>query len=163
MTNIKSLKRIVEAADTSHDIRYQQDIAKAKSDYDKADTSRGTLSFVPKTFRRHMTNPDAHAKMDMDMEAAKERREAAKKGLFTKQDNDESKFEAAKAKAALAAKAREESGAANSVEDKQTVMGSIGKHLSDHPLPYVAAAAGIAGLAALQKRKSRLPEPGSYN
>jgi hypothetical protein len=161
MTEIKSLKRIVEAA---HDVRYNEDIAKAKDIYKKAREADNTYKYTPwflspggkKTAEAHH---DYHSALD----SAEARHKAAKQGLVTKQDNDETKFEAAKAKFAAVHKAKQEAGGSPVAEDKPGIIRRVAGTVADHPLIAVGTVAGIAGLAALQKRKKRLPEPGSYN
>ena len=159
MIEIKSLKRITEA-DAAHDIRYKADIAAAKSAFEK--TRKEHASWNPIKILSPSHNRlagEAKADRDMAIDAAEERLKAAKKGMVSKQDHDEIKFEAARAKVAAATKAKQEAG---SDIDKAGILHKIGKHLADNVGPYAVAAAGIAGVAALQKRKNRLPEPGRY-
>ncbi|HQF43010.1 MAG TPA: hypothetical protein PK073_08840 [Ignavibacteriaceae bacterium] len=163
MITIKSLNRIVEA-ENDYDIRYRQDIQKAKEAYQKAKEADNTWKYTPwflspggkKTAEAHY---DYHSALD----AAEARRKAAKMGMVSKQDYDESRYQAARA----AAKARS---LANDVKEQQLhdsdnrpgVIRKIGGAIADHPLLAVGTVAGLAGLAALQKRKRHLPEPGKY-
>jgi len=165
MLIIKSLNKITEAAD-EHDIRYQQDIKKAKEIYQKARESDNTYKYTPwflspggkKTAEAHY---DYHSALD----AAEARRKAAKMGMISKQDYDDARFEAAKAsakaRAALAVKAKEESQEPDT-DNKSGILSKIGGAVKEHPLIAAGTVAGLAGLVALQKRKQRLPEPGKY-
>ena len=136
-----------------NDLRYKQDIQKADADYQKVDPKHGALS-LPRMFRHGAAAKDRSLAID----AAKERLHASKQGMVSKQDYDESRFEAAKSKAAIAAKSRGEA----DQQDHAGILHKIGSHIAEHPLPYLATAAGIAAIAAMQKRKQRLPEPSKY-
>ena len=159
MIEIKSLTRITEEK-SPHDIQHEKDIEKANQDYDKAAGPPGLLGIRTKYSLNPFNMKRAHAAADRDaaFDAADLRRKAAKQGMVSKQDVDEIKFNAAKTHAASAIKAKQDTGSGAEV-DKSGILHKIGEH------PYLVAsvAAGIAGLAALQKRKKRLTEPGSYN
>ena len=163
MINIKSLTKLTEA-DDQVGVRHKTDIAKAEAEYDKVGGSR-TFGFkrgYDWGFTPGRNRELGAAKYDLQskLDAADARHKAGHKGLVTQQDHDEVKFEASKAKGALAAKTAAKAKEVATDPDKhEGITGAIGAH------PWLAAAgvAGIAGLAAMQKRKSRLPEPGSYN
>lgn len=164
MINIKSLKRINEGEwqykKDPDELRHESDVAKANADYQKADPSHGPLS-LPRMFR----NGAAAKDRELAIDAANERLKASKQGMVSKQDSDDAKFEAAKAKSAAMAKAAGKV-TKDKVPEAAAEHGGFFHKLTslDHPHPYVAAGlATVAGLAALQKRKNRLPEPGSYS
>ena len=77
---------------------------------------------------------------------AESAKDTVKKEISSERDLDEDKFEAAKAE-----------------EDSPGVLHKLVSAVSEHPYIAAGTVAGIAGLVALQKRKQRLPEPGSYN
>ena len=160
MFELKSLKRITEAA-AAHDIKYVDDIAKANADYEKVrEESRTMLGSKPLHWLLSRNPKLAEAAKDksLALDAAEERLRAAKKGMISKQDYDDAKFEAAKAKASAAVKAKE-----TVKEDSPGILHKINKAVTEHPYLAAGTAAGLVGIAALQKRKQRLPEPGSYN
>lgn len=152
MIIINSLKRINES-DAAYDIRYKADIAKADAEYQKADPTYGPLS-LPRMFRSGEAAADRKHAIDI----AKERYTAAKHGFVSKHDYNEAKIEAFKAKRAALQKAEQSSEG----EHKSHIIKRIGGAIADHPYVAAGTVAGLVGLAALQKRKKRLPEPGSY-
>ena len=187
MIVIKSLTKITEV-DDSVDTRHKSDLAKVDADIAKAnsdfDSKTGGSSIIPRQLRANLnpfgkiSNKDyGAAKYDRSSaidaaeekrKAADERHEAGHKGLITKRDHDE---EVINTKISLAAKARAAAKASKNNVDVSPVpvavehpglLSRLGSHLAEHPLHYAAAAAGIAGAIALQKRKNRLPEPGRY-
>ena len=163
MIEIKSLKKITEADE--HDKRYDADVAAANAKYDKVDPT-GPLSLHRRI--RYLFSPNkkvagAAADRTADIDAAKERRKFGKIGGFSKADSDETKFQAAKAQNALRSKTSAAAGDHPSEPDKPGIIKRVAGAVADHPYLAAGAAAGIAGVAILQKRKNRLPEPGSYN
>jgi hypothetical protein len=82
-----------------------------------------------------------------------------------KHENDELKTTAA----AEAKKKAEEAIAKQTVDnnvdtdDNTEKASGVLQAIKDHPYLSAGVAAGLAGVVALQKRKRRLPEPGSYN
>lgn len=163
MIEIKSLKRITEADE--HDKRYDTDVAAANAKYDKVDPT-GPLSLhrrIRYMFARNKERAGAAADRTADIDAATARRKAGKLGMVSKQDHDETKFQAAKASTALRSKANAAVGDHSSEPDKPGIIKRVVGAVADHPYLAAGAAAGIAGAAMLQKRKNRLPEPGSYN
>ena len=168
MINLKSLKRLTEADDPV-DIRHKADLEKADADYDKSVGS----TLLPRGFKYHLpwgkTNKEigsAGYDRDAAIDAADARHKAGHKGLVTQQDHNDVKFEAAKAKNTLVNKAKDVASKTTesaSTEDKPGIIRRIGGAVADNPWVAGATVAGLAGLAAMQKRKSRLPEPGSYN
>jgi len=160
MLEIKSLHKITEAA-AAYDIKYMDDIAKANADYEKVrEESRTWMGAKPLHWLLSKNPKLAEAAKDKSLaiDAAKERLHAAKEGRISKQDYDDAKFEAVKAKASAAAKAKE-----TVKEDSPGILHKINKAVTEHPYLAAGTAAGLVGIAALQKRKQRLPEPGSYN
>lgn len=161
MFKLKSLKRITEAA-TAYDIkRYMDDVAKANADYEKVrEESRTWLGAKPLHWLLS-TNPklaEAAKDRNLAISAAKERLRAAREGRVPEQDYNEARFEAAKAKASVATGANKTVG-----EENTGILHRVGRTIAEHPYLAAGTAAGLVGIAALQKRKQRLPEPGSYN
>lgn len=167
MIKIKSLNKINEGlfSDNVHDIRYKQDIVKANEAYDKVAGTHGPLS-MPRKFRWLLTPNKKVAEAAYDrsaaIKAAEARREAGKLGMASKQDLDEAKFQAAQAQAKLRAKAAGAVKKQVTEEDKPGIFRKIGGAIAEHPYIAAGTVAGLAGLAALQKRKKREPEPGQY-
>ena len=169
MLSITSLKRITEAADPT-DIRHTADIAKANAEYDKVAGPPGPLSLPRRA--RWLFTPDkkvaeAAADRSAAVDAADARRKAGKLGMASKEDYDEARYQAAKTNAALksatnkASEAKEAAG--EHASESGGIISKIGKHIGEHKLGYgLAGLATVAGLAALQKRRKNLPEPGQY-
>ncbi len=166
--NIKSLKKINEGwqyVKDPHEQQYDKDVTKAHDAFEK--TRSENASWNPFKFLSPSHNRlagEAKADRDMALQQAEDRYKAAKSGMISKHDYDEAKYQAAVAKRAAANKAAAASSqTSDHVDDKPGMFRKIGQHLSDHGLAYGAAGvATLAGLAALQKRKNRLPEPGKY-
>ena len=157
---INSLKRINES-DAAHDIRYKTDLAKADADYQKADPSYKPLLFNNK-FARRLRNPYAAEDRDRTIKISEDRYNAAKKGFVSKHDYNEAKIEGFKAKKLAAKAAGKIKQDSTGSEHTPGIIRKIGGAIAEHPYIAAGTVAGIAGLAALQKRKKRLPEPGSY-
>ncbi len=164
MININSLKRINEI-EKPEDIRYKSDLDAANTAYDKVDTYAKT-GFVPRKFR-YLLTPDskvaeAAADRDRAIDLAEARKKAAKMGMVSKEDYDELRYQAAKNTAAeRAAKSAASQAAEHTSDEKPGILRKIGGAIAEHPLIAAGTVAGIAGLAALQKRR-KTNQPQQY-
>jgi len=158
--NINSLKRINEI-EKPEDIRYKSDLDAANTAYDKVDTYAKT-GFVPRKFR-YLLTPDskvaeAAADRDRAIDLAEARKKAAKMGMVSKEDYDELRYQAAKKAAAeRAAKSAASQAAEHTSDEKPGIL----RKIAEHPLIAAGTVAGIAGLAALQKRR-KTDQPQQY-
>lgn len=164
MINIKSLTRINEA-DSSYDTRYKSDIDSAEKNYDKVLKDTNSWKYTPRAFSKDKVNKAYDEKENLK-DNADARLKAAKSGMFSKQDYDDAKFEAAKAKHAIMMKTKNKVAETSKEADSPGIFSKIRNLASEHPYATSGVAAGtIAGIAAMiamQKRKQRDPEPGSY-
>lgn len=172
MISINSLKRINEI-EKPEDIRYKSDLDAANTAYDKVDTYAKT-GFVPRKFR-YLLTPDskvaeAAADRDRAIDLAEARKKAAKMGMVSKEDYDELRYQAAKNTAAeraaksaaeRAAKSAASQAAEHTSDEKPGILRKIGGAIAEHPLIAAGTVAGIAGLAALQKRR-KTNQPQQY-
>ena len=159
MININSLKRINEI-EKPEDIRYKSDLDAANTAYDKVDTYAKT-GFVPRKFR-YLLTPDskvaeAAADRDRAIDLAEARKKAAKMGMVSKEDYDELRYQAAE----RAAKSAASQAAEHTSDEKPGILRKIGGAIAEHPLIAAGTVAGIAGLAALQKRR-KTNQPQQY-
>ena len=162
MIEIKSLKRITEADE--HDKRYDTDVAAAKESYQKAREADHTYKYTPWFLSpRGKKTAEAHHDYHANLDAAEKRRKFGKLGGVSKEDNDETKFQAARASVAARSKIHSAAKENTTEPEHQGIIKRVTGAIADHPYLAAGAAAGIAGAAVLQKRKNRLPEPGSYN
>jgi len=157
--NINSLKRINEI-EKPEDIRYKSDLDAANTAYDKVDTYAKT-GFVPRKFR-YLLTPDskvaeAAADRDRAIDLAEARKKAAKMGMVSKEDYDELRYQAAE----RAAKSAASQAAEHTSDEKPGILRKIGGAIAEHPLIAAGTVAGIAGLAALQKRR-KTNQPQQY-
>jgi len=173
MITIKSLKRINEAKVDAADEGYKRDILSAEEKYDKVLKNTNSWKHTPRLFSKDEVNK-AYDEKENTADIAAERLKASKHGLVSKRDYDDVRFEKAKVAAKLRADAAKSADVKTDISsssakvaskttddvDKPGMLRKIGSHISEYPIPYAAAAAGIVGLLALQKRKDRLPEPG---
>ncbi len=166
MLTVTSLKKITEATNPA-DIRYAADIAKANTEYDSVAGTPGPLS-LPRKVRWLLTPnkkvAEAAADRSVVIDAANVRRKAGKLGMVSKQDHDETAYQAARANAALKATANKAKSATQEhTSESGGILSKIGRHVGENKIGYgLAGLATVAGLAALQKRRKRLPEPGQY-
>lgn len=188
MIIINSLKKmnnisLSEASTDSIETRYKEDIDSAKSAYEKARSSgeeRNLFWIGPKIRKGSFLDSverkspwwlsgrrqDAVAAADRDraIDLAEKRRAAAKIGAIPKEDVDEMRHQDIQRFTAMRK-------AANKVVDKTTkesetpessgILRKITGTISEHPYLAAGTVAGIAGLAALQKRK-RTEQPAQY-
>lgn len=165
-TAIKAAKEVYQKEKYPEEARYQDEIKAAKEAYTKAREADNTWKYTPwflspggkKTAEAHH---DYHAALD----AAEARREAAKQGMASKQDLDEAKYQAAKnaaaARVAKNAAAAKEGATELAPDEKPGILRRIGGAIAEHPLLAAGTVAGIAGLAALQKRR-KTEQPQQY-
>jgi len=163
--NINSLKRIDEV-ERPEDIRYKADIDAANSAYDKVDTYAKS-GFVPRKFR-YLLTPDskvaeAAADRDRAIDLAEARKKAAKMGMASKEDYDELRYQVAKNTTAerAAKSAASQVADEHASDEKSGILRKIGGAIAEHPLIAAGTVAGIAGLAALQKRR-KTEQPQQY-
>ncbi len=155
---IKSLKQINEFEDrgvANALDRYSQDLKAAREAYQKEDPGYGPLS-RPAIFR----NPSAAYDKHLAEKNALERLKASLQGKVSQADQDEQKFQLAKA----AAKSfqPEVSQKVKSV-DLSSSASKISSKLGEHTPSLVAGSLlGLAAIAALKKRKQHLPSPSKY-
>ena len=162
---IKSLKLISEVENPA-DMRHKADIEAANTSYDKVDTYAKT-GWVPRKFR-YLLTPDskvaeAAADRERAIDLADARHKAAKMGMASKEDYDELRFQVARKTAAERAAKTAAKGATegHDVGEKPGVLRKIGGAIAEHPLIAAGTVAGIAGLAALQKRR-KTEQPQQY-
>ena len=164
MMSIKSLTKINESTNLEKEaeIRHKADVKAADEIYKQDLKDTHSWRYTPRIMSSKAGNKAADNKADL-INAADARKKAAKVGMASKQDLDDSKFDLAKAKHALQMNNKlSEDSHHTLVGDKIGVVHKIGRNMSEHPLAYLATAAGLVGLAAMQKRKNRLPEHGQY-
>jgi hypothetical protein len=144
------------------DIQYGQDIAKANEAYQKVRESEGVSKLTPWFLTPKPKVAEAHYDLHKSLDLADARRKAAKMGMVSKEDYDEMKFQLARKTAGdRAAKAVKSAAEESATSDKPGILRKIGGAIAEHPLLAAGTVAGIAGLAALQKRR-KTEQPQQY-
>ncbi len=167
MISIDKLLEQVNVTDMSPEEKYRQAVAKINADYDKIAGTPGPLS-LPRDYRWMFTPnrkvAEAAADRQMALDLAKKRLKAAKAGMVAQEDIDEAKYQMARQIAKARAQAAQVAQVAKSSTDEHrpSIAGKLVDIVREHPLITLGTVTGLAGLAALQKRKQRLPEPGPY-
>jgi len=155
----KAKQEYKEAQRDPIDIKYDQDIKNANDAYDKVD-KYAKSGFVPRKIRYLLTPnskvAEAAADRDRAIYLADARKEAAKKGMVSKEDYDETRYQLAKKAAAeRATKSTAEEHA--TTDNNPGILRKIGGAIAEHPMIAAGTVAGIAGLAALRRRKTYQP------